>query len=88
MVYLNGTSYSKSTVMNVSYDSSLNLTVGSTDASSRVRTIRIYGRELTADERAYNRAIDQNRFAGGAMAGYETTPFTKVNQFGFVITVR
>ena len=87
-VYLNGTSYSKSTVYNVSYDPSLDLTVGSTDASSRVRTIRIYGRELTADERAYNRAIDQNRFAGGAMAGYETTPFTKVNQFGFAIIAR
>ena len=48
--------------------SELNLAVGADGISNRFRSIRIYDRELTAAEVAFNRAVDVARYEGSAFS--------------------
>ena len=54
-----------------------NLVVGADGISNRFRSIRIYDRELTAVEVAFNRKVDVARYEGGASPIFEWSDFIK-----------
>ena len=68
-VYVNGVQVAKTSGMDWNSDAnsrsaSLKVSVGSSKTASDVRSIRIYNRQLTAEERAINNAVDKVRFEG------------------------
>ncbi len=60
--------------------SELNLVVGASGISNRFRSIRIYDRELTADEVAFNRKVDVARYEGGVSPIFEWSDFVKIGR--------
>ena len=60
--------------------SELNLVVGASGISNRFRSIRIYDRELTAAEVAFNRKVDVARYEGGPSPIFEWSDFVKIGR--------
>ena len=70
-VYVNGAKVSKTDGLTWSggtRSNSLLLTIGNTKTASDVRSIRIYGRQLSATEIAINAAVDKVRFEGAELS--------------------
>ncbi len=71
-VYVNGAQVAKTAGVNWNSDpdtrsASLQVSVGHSKTASDLRSVRIYNRELTAEERAINNAIDKVRFDGAEL---------------------
>ena len=65
------------------------LTLGSETAGAKLRSVRIYDRELTADEKAKNLLVDAVRFDGGApLASRSVVSVYKDAKPGFAIIFR
>ena len=88
--YANGSKISQKWYPSTSTDtmpSELNLAVGADGISNRFRSIRIYDRELTAAEVAFNRKVDVARYEGGATPIFEWSAFVYVKR-GMILFVR
>ena len=72
-VYVNGAQVAKTHGVNRNSDpdtrpASLQVSVGHSKTASALRSVRIYNRELTAEERAINNALDKVRFDGAELS--------------------
>ncbi len=72
-VYVNGAKVARTSGVNWNSDAnsrsaSLKVSVGSSSTASDIRSVRIYNRQLTAEERAVNTAVDKVRFEGAELS--------------------
>ena len=65
------------------------IVLGSTTAGAKIRSIRIYDRELTQEEEARNRAVDAIRFEGAAPlpSNCAVSSYQPVKRYGLIIVV-